>query len=102
MPAQQILKIKRAKSRLRFWPSSWIKCAARQELPKKLFWMLLVLVVIRRAARADRIIKGMSYKTTDDKGATIKVALTNLVADLASLGRNVPMPLPGRAVLEDD
>ncbi|MGI9337696.1 MAG: DNA polymerase III subunit delta [Gammaproteobacteria bacterium] len=61
-----------------------------------------IMEVIRKAARADRIIKGAEYKNTEDKGATIKIALTNLIVDLASLGRKARIPLPGRAITGDD
>ena len=98
--AQQLLKIKRDNPAFVF--GAWGQKLDKMRRTARTTNEETILEVIRRAARADRIIKGMSYKTTDDKGATIKVALTNLVADLASLGRNVPMPLPGRAVLEDD
>lgn len=57
-----------------------------------------ILEVIRRASNADRVIKGVAADKADDKGATTKIALTNLVVDLASLGRKARIPLPGRAV----
>lgn len=61
-----------------------------------------LLAVVAKAARADRIIKGAVYKNTDDKGATIKIALTNLVVDIASLGRKANINLPGRAMTKGD
>lgn len=99
--AQQLLSVKRGDMR-GIWGQERVK-GMRKIASNSTEEQLVELV--RRAARADRVIKGAVYKSVDDKGASerdVKIALTNLVVDIAAAGRNKNVPLPGRAGLGDD
>ncbi len=88
---QQLLAAKSGNSRGIFpWKRlDDIKKTAYKESEERL------LELIRRAAQADRIVKGAGgLKTAEEKDA--KILLTNLTVDLASAGGKSKIVLPGR------